>query len=633
MLFCRVRRGPSVLDEDRFEEDSDNKRRSGIISKSIEVPPYEIENVVVKTYPKSKGDEDQIRSAIEQNDFLSNILTEKRAQKFIDCMYNQTVEAGEIIIQEGGFGTHLYISCTGTYEIIIEDETVGVFDDVRVFGELAILYSAKRHATVKAIENGSMWVLDCHTFKRLIIKSALEEQEEIASFLQNVPELSKAPIEKLYQVANLFKPEFYKSGTAIVKQCEVGDKFYIIRAGTVTVEKDNEKVAELSKGRYFGEVSLLKDEFVPATVKAGAPGVECLSLTRKEFIEHFGEVDEFVRLKSEPITAVEKMISEYPNLNLDDFKILQTLGLGAYGRVQLIQHNRHKNMVFALKYIKKVEIKKKTHQTQVYNEKKLHSMCNSPFITRMYRSFKTSRYIYFLLEVGLGGDLWSLLHSQTGKRFEELKAKFYAACVLEGLSYLHALGIIYRDLKPENIIIHHNGYIKLADFGFAKRTDSKEKTFTFVGTAEYVAPEIILSKGYNRAVDYWAFGVFIYELLVGRTPFKTGDPGHLNTYKSILKGIEYVTFPEFVSGTSKSIIKKLCTQSPADRLGCQKYGIQAIKKHVWFGGIDWNKLINQELEPPYRPELNDNVDTRYFEKFPDDNDVPPEDFSDWDKDL
>ncbi|XP_072377005.1 cGMP-dependent protein kinase, isozyme 1-like [Diabrotica undecimpunctata] len=633
MLFCRVKRGTSVLNEDRYDDEIDEKRRSGIISKSIGTATYEVETADVKTYPKTKEEENQIRAALEQNEFLSNVLKNDRYQRFIDCMYNEKVPLGEELIKEGDFGAHVYISRTGTYEILIQNQSITTFNDVRVFGELAILYSAKRHASIRAVDNNcSVWALDCKTFKILSIKTALEEQEEIASFLQNVPELGTAPIEKLYQVANLLELEFFKSGTKIIKQCELGNKFYIIRAGTVTVEKDNEKVKELSRGRYFGEVALLKDEFRQATVRADPPGVECLTLTREHFIEHFGNIHEFVRLKSEPYTATEKL-SDIPNINLDEFNVLQTLGLGAYGRVQLIQHSRQKSLVFALKYIKKSEIRKKTHQEQVYNEKNLHSSCNSPFITRMYRSFKTSKYIYFILEVGLGGDLWSLLHSQKLKRFDEDKAKFYAGCVLEGLSYLHALGIIYRDLKPENIIVHHNGYIKLADFGFAKRTDAKEKTFTFVGTAEYVAPEIILSKGYNRAVDYWAYGVFVYELLVGKTPFRTNDPGHMNTYKLILKGIESVIFPEYVSGTAKNLIKKLCTQSSSDRLGCQKTGIQAIKKHLWFGSLDWNKLSHLEVEPPYRPKLIDNVDTRYFEKFPDDKDVPPDDFSDWDKDL
>ncbi|CAG9854015.1 unnamed protein product [Phyllotreta striolata] len=632
MLFCRYKRGTSVLDEER--NNNVDERRIGIISKSIGVPPYEFDIKDIRKYPKTKEEEAEILTALQQNEFLSNILLqEKRLQTCIDCMYKQHVDANEIIIQEGGMGSHVYISCEGSYEVIIGTETVAAFNDVRVFGELAILYSVKRHATIKAVEDGLVWVLDGHTFKTLVIKSAMEEQEEMVSFLRNVPELNTAPIEKLYQVVNIFKLEFFKSNTEIIKQCELGDKFYIIRAGTVTVEQDNEKIRELSRGRYFGEVALLKDDFRETTIRANPPGVECLTLARNEFIEHFGDLEEFVRLKNVPWTALEKL-EEFPDLHLNEFDVLQTLGVGAYGRVQLIQHLRQKNLVFALKYFHAAEIKKPAVQQQLLNERNLQTSCNSPFIARMYRSFVTSKYIYFLLEVGLGGDLWSLIHTQQLKRFDEMSAKFYAGCVLEGIGYLHSRGILYRDLKPENIIVHHTGYIKLTDFGFAKKADSKEKTFTFVGTAEYVAPEIILNKGYDKGVDYWAFGVLIYELLVGRTPFKTNDSSHLSTYKLILKGIENVVVPDYVSSTAKSIIRKLCTQSPSDRLGCQRTGIQAIKKHLWFGSLDWNKLVNQKLKPPFKPHLRNNVDTKYFDpSFPDDLREPVDCFEDWLKEF
>ncbi|KAG5882994.1 hypothetical protein JTB14_004333 [Gonioctena quinquepunctata] len=202
-------------------------------------------------------------------------------------------------------------------------------------------------------------------------------------------------------------------------------------------------------------------------------------------------------------------------------------------------------------------------------------------------------------------------------------------CVLEGLAYLHERGILYRDLKPENVIVHHNGYLKLADFGFAKQIDAKEKTFTFVGTAEYVAPEIILNKGYNKGADYWAFGVFIYELLVGKTPFRTNDPAHLQTYRMIMRGIDTVVFPYIVNNKAKSLIKKLCAQNSSDRLGCLKNGVEAIRKHPWYSNFEWDKLANLELEPPYKPQLSNNTDTRYFDRFPDEKDVPEDDFSEW----
>lgn len=160
------------------------------------------------------------------------MLTDHRVlETFINCMYKQEIEPNQILIEKGHKGTHLYISIFGTYTVILSENDSFIFDDVRVFGEISVLYSARRLATVTAVSNGSVWVLDCPTFKRLTVKSAMKQQEEMVSFLMNVPTLNTITKIKLYQVANLLKPEFFRSSEVIVRQCENGDKFYIIRAG------------------------------------------------------------------------------------------------------------------------------------------------------------------------------------------------------------------------------------------------------------------------------------------------------------------------------------------------------------------------------------------------------------------
>lgn len=177
-------------------------------------------------------EETLIRLAIEKNEFLCHILDDKRNfETFISCMYKQNASENEILIEKGHKGTHLYISVTGTYKVVINEENSFIFDDVRVFGEIALLYSPRRLATVKAVDSGTLWVLDCPTFKRLTVKSAMRQQEETVSFLMNVPTLNTVSKTKLYKVANLLKPEFFKASEAIVRQCEIGDKFYIVRAG------------------------------------------------------------------------------------------------------------------------------------------------------------------------------------------------------------------------------------------------------------------------------------------------------------------------------------------------------------------------------------------------------------------
>lgn len=343
-------------------------------------------------------------------------------------MYQQQIKEGEILIKEGETGSHLYISNKGKFEVSIQENFLDTFSDVRVFGELAILYSAKRHATITCLENCSVWTLDCPVFKKLVIKTAIEEQEEMVSFLQNVPKLNTASKEHLYQVTNLLKTEFFPTSKQIVKQGEVGDKFYIIRAGSVTVIRNDSKVAQLGRGHVFGEIALLKDDFRRATVIADAPGAECLTLTRKEFIDHFGEVDEFVNLKMEYLYAEKVM--EFTELELDDFETLRTLGVGGFGSVMIIRHKFYRDQVFALKCMRKMEIIARSQQDQVYNEKNLQMACDSQFIVRLYRTFRDSKYVYLLLELCYGGDLWNLLHRQKKRRFEESAAKFYSGRII-----------------------------------------------------------------------------------------------------------------------------------------------------------------------------------------------------------
>lgn len=191
------------------------------------------------------------------------------------------------------------------------------------------------------------------------------------------------------------------------------------------MEKDKEVVATLTRGQYFGELALLTNEFRQATVKADSPGVDCLSLNRKDFIDHFGEIDDFTRLKLVPSLQKEKSF-EFVTFDLEDFDIIRIIGVGAYGKVQLVQHKTQKNLVFVMKFMKKADISTKSYKEHIFNEKRLQMACNSSFLVRMHGTFKNNKHLYFLLEACLGGDLWSLLHKQKKKCFDEDKSKFYS---------------------------------------------------------------------------------------------------------------------------------------------------------------------------------------------------------------
>lgn len=255
--------------------------------------------------------------------------------------------------------------------------------------------------------------------------------------------------------------------------------------------------------------------------------------------------------------------------------MLATLGVGGFGRVELVQIQGDNGRSFALKQMKKAQIVETRQQQHIMSEKEIMGEANCDFIVKLYKTFKDRKYLYMLMESCLGGELWTVLRDKG--HFDDGTTRFYTACVVEAFDYLHSRNIIYRDLKPENLLLDIHGYVKLVDFGFAKRLQSGRKTWTFCGTPEYVAPEVILNRGHDISADYWSLGVLMFELLTGTPPFTGADP--MKTYNIILKGIDAIEFPRNITRNATALIKKLCRDNPAERLGYQKGGISEIQKH------------------------------------------------------
>ncbi|XP_071980709.1 serine/threonine-protein kinase N3 isoform X4 [Engystomops pustulosus] len=297
-------------------------------------------------------------------------------------------------------------------------------------------------------------------------------------------------------------------------------------------------------------------------------------------------------------------------LQLDDFCCVSVLGRGHFGKVLLAEYKKTAKL-YAIKALKKREIVSRDEFESLQCEKRIFEVVNSsghPFLVNLFGCFQTPEHACFVMEYMPGGDLMMHIHANV---FSLPAARFYSACVVLGLQFLHQKKIIYRDLKLDNILMDAKGFVKIADFGLCKEgMGYGDRTSTFCGTPEFLAPEVLTDTSYTYAVDWWGLGVLIYEMLVGECPFPGDDEEEV--FDSIVN--EEVRYPRFLSTEAINIIRKLLRKTPDRRLGAGEGDAEEIKTQPFYQEMDWEALYARRLQPPFVPALKDAFDVRNFDE-------------------
>eukprot|EP00656_Telonema_subtile_P033681 TRINITY_DN3747_c0_g2_i1.p1 TRINITY_DN3747_c0_g2~~TRINITY_DN3747_c0_g2_i1.p1 ORF type:complete len:620 (+),score=129.25 TRINITY_DN3747_c0_g2_i1:33-1892(+) len=415
------------------------------------------------------------------------------------------------------------------------------------------------------------------------------------------------------------------------------------------------------------------DLFASPGLEESAPGASVEKL----------ELDKSPSVEPAPSESDSPVLSP-SGISLDDFELLHTIGEGGYGKV-FTGRKKDSNKIYAIKVLKKSTVVSKKTLSYIWAERNVLATVRHPFLVSMRFSFQTDRKLFMVMDFVSGGELFFHLASQA--MFSEQIARFYGAEIVQAIQYLHSLGIIHRDLKPENVLLDSLGHLKVTDFGLAKVTEESEMmekpeyvppsrpteadpdlaldfvptpatasstgsdaptvAYSYCGTVDYMAPEVVQRVEYGYAVDWWSVGCLMYHLMVGRAPFddqnsKFAIPNSFSPMtqkkkpakQKKLKGNavdrkkdricnEKVKLPSFLSSECHSLFKGLLHRDPEMRLGASMCNHSSIRKHPFFKGINWDKLEACEIEPPIRPVGSDmpsytvqNFDTFYTEQTP-----------------
>ena len=627
-------------------------KRAAISAESTQSQQYKQSTVIPCNSTNRTKTTQQIQcilSAMNNNILFMNVDSPHK-QLLVNEMHEVRYTPGSIVIKQGDYGDNLYIVDNGIFDIIVNDKKVATRTSGTCFGELALMYNAKRAATVISTTQSTAWTIDRFTYRHIITDMSEHQYMTYCQFLKRVDLFRSLAEYERHKIADALDEIPYKANTVIFNQGTHGDTMYIIYSGTVKIQKTSsgdksETVQVLSSGNVFGERALHTNELRAATAITVSDTV-LLRLDRAAFVLLLGPLESLLQQKVNdyisddikrqsnkiiitdgsnsnqsklpinqsvvPSTAAAAAVS--PNFSYTlpprhTLKVIGTLGKGSFGFVQLVQDPITKQ-TYALKAVNKQQIVQTGQQHHVISEKNSMLQFSHPFLIQLYGTYKDTNRLYFLLEPVLGGELFTVLREYT--LFTESMARFYAAQIVLSFEYMHTQhNIVYRDLKPENLLLDQYGYLKITDFGFAKKVLPGTRTWTLCGTPDYLAPEIVSGKGHGHGVDWWTLGIFIYEMLASYPPFYDDDP--MKTYNKIMQG--NIVYPNHFSSDVVDLISKLLQPRVSQRLGMLSGEVNDIKSHPWFHSINFDDVYNKRVQAPIIPKIKSLTDISNFENY------------------
>lgn len=567
----------------------------------------------------SKEEADIIKLACGNNKILSEVLqlSQEQCNLIAESVYAIQLSKGDILFSKGDHAMAFYVIREGLMDVLLDGKTSqGIhLQSGNSFGELALLYDSPRSATLQAVKECTLWVLARHSFKTVACLTFQQRLKEYSEMLATIPTITQVfDPSNLDVLADVIEEVTVYEGEHLCEKGVDEGLLFIIFSGECEVIDDSgeEKTVlrTLVKGDWIGEQQVVKGTCADVTVDVKSEMVTALVLDDHSLRTAVAALEKLKRKNitgdnhlAKELIADQAMADEVKKVSghseaqeqIGRMSRLGTLGEGSFGSVVLLEDSETKKM-YALKALSKAHILEEKMGAAVVNEKSVMDVLDSDFIVRLHASYQDENYIFFMLQPVFGGELYDV-YTDRGFFGKLDFARFYIGCVTFALEHMHQKRVIYRDLKLENCLVDELGYVKLTDMGIAKVIIGK--TYTICGTADYFAPETLRKSGHNRAVDWWAAGVLLFIMAVGRSPFDADDVTQI--YKNIVKGFSKVSFPACIPSDLVEVIKSLCRKKPEERVTMQKGGVELFKEMPWFSSLKWPLLAARELEGPFIP--------------------------------